>query len=578
MATTADPFGEGFHPDKGSDLDQLKDAISELTVTLQKLAKFQMDNAKEQSKVFKDLEKFLDPKKNEDDPIQVFTKSQQKILQRMDKEVAILREIMNSNVKMVRITEANTQQYRRFINDVTTSKDYEKAMREVSQKHGKENRNYITKNTGKILRDQLVKDVPLLGMLTGNYINSPGSDKWQRSRHKEMSGRNAENETKDVYSRNMLNMISPGEGDAHMDNIDKLYGKQKARWAQGSEFLNKNAQPKKQQRKNKAGRYMRDEPLMIEDMRGANTASTSGPTEEQAQHKDAVTKTGPERPTRADVQKLPAAYSTGSLYVGGLLEDFFGEDSDLAKEIKKTSEKKGGGGGGGLFGGGGGGGMMGGLGGAAVGIYGAILGGQIAGKVYDMARDALHDPAKNQIRKLLTGSASGRQYMVSRGLDARMLENMNFDGLNSLYGDYQMFALANDQSYMKSVGKTQDDIRFMSSKDIGAAWWEMAKKKTGVSNPRTLEDLEGPALSKLHEGGAVPGTKGVETTIKAMPGETVLTENTSKRMEELLAQNVDLQKQLLEELRKNTEATSSIKMETKKVPPSATRDFLKTGN
>jgi hypothetical protein len=124
----------------------------------------------------------------------------------------------------------------------------------------------------------------------------------------------------------------------------------------------------------------------------------------------------------------------------------------------------------------------------------------------------------------------------------------------SLPDDQQMRLL---QDFQK---KKYGDI-FKKNEESGG-WWKEDQKKPGAKD----------------DGGTLPGTRGAQTVFRGMPGEKVVPERDFTKMVELLAQSVETNKQILEELKKNTEATSGIKLESKKVSPSPNKEFLRTDN
>jgi hypothetical protein len=529
------PITEGLHVEEGTDEQQLRKLLKELIDSVNKSTDQQKKFFKTQQTIndllLKDAKKGRSKSKTEDEAFKHLTDAQKQTVSKENEQIDILKAMLNINVKLTRTIEKDYQGYRKFIKEFAGAKDYSKAQRDLSREHGRENTRIENRYVLKSFRDQLIKDIPLIGLMTGIFPDSPGSDKDQRMRQKEMNTANTETGLSDLYTAQKAESHTRGAGGEHMKNVEEYYKRKEDNYGRVEEFLAENRKKKEQkssQKRNASGRWMKENPLLLEDMRQTTNAPSEG-------KESIVTKPGPLDPSKSDVQKLPAAYSTGALYIGGLLEEFLG--------TKEKKQKEGGGGG-----------LLGGL--EAVALLGAILGTAGLGIGLGFGAVKLKEWIQGKQKEKADKEAQDTKELQEMWKDQAFLKSKGVDPSKamSLPDDQQMRLL---QDFQK---KKYGDI-FKKNEESGG-WWKEDQKKPGAKD----------------DGGTLPGTRGAQTVFRGMPGEKVVPERDFTKMVELLAQSVETNKQILEELKKNTEATSGIKLESKKVSPSPNKEFLRTDN
>lgn len=526
------PITEGLHVEEGTDEQQLRRLFKELIDSINK-------STDQQKKFFKSQQAINDlllknakkssRSKTEDEAFKHFTESQRETIEKEEEQIDLLRAMLNVNVKLKENIERDYKAYGEFIKDFSQSKEYTKNQRAVSKEHGYQNARNDDSYFLKSFRDRLIEHIPLLGLMTGIFPNSPGSDKWKHKENQQMMDERAEGRLYDMKVGQMAESVRPGAYKEHIKSVDELGERRTKNYNDMYEFMGDNKKKKEQrtsQRRNAKGQWMKESPLLLE----APSTASAGKGEGFAYKADIVSKPGPMDPSKADVQKLPSAYSTGSLYIGGLLEDFLG---------KKEKKEKGGGGAGGLLG------ALGEvLGPLALLLGGAAIVGTLAGLLANWNKKNL---------------PQGEGQVSHDALQNYMAEKLGIKLSHS--GPTQQEAAEHFKNQPQQL-KTQDDLK--NSKIDPEAF-----KGMGILNS---------LLPKQHEGGTLPGTRGTESVYKGIAGEKVVPERDFTKMVELLAQSVETNKQILEELKKNTEATSGIKLETKKVSPAPNKEFLKTDN
>lgn len=541
------PITEGLHVDEGTDQQQLNKLLKELIDSINK-------STEQQKKFFKTQQTINDfllkehlrkerSSKIENEAYKHLTEPQKKTIEKENEQIDILKAMLNINAKLTKTIERDYIGYRKFIKEFAGAKDYSQAQRGLSREHGYQNARIDDKYFLKSFRDQLIKDIPLIGLLTGIFPDSPGSDKNQRKRQKEMNTANTETGLSDLYIAQTAESHTKGAGAEHLKNIDEYYRRKEDKYQKVEEFLAENRKKKTSQRRNAKGQWMKESPLLLE----APSTASEGRGEGFTYKSDIVSKPGPLEPSKADVQKLPAAYSTGSLYIGGLLEDFLG------KKEKKTKGQESGGGGG----------LLGALGtavggGSLIALIGAIAGTAVLGLGLGAGLVAISDWFKGKKQekedkqaqdvKELQEMWKDKDFLKAKGINPSTAMNLPQDQQMKLLQEYQQ--------------KKYSDI-FKQNEE--KPWWKQV-------------DQQAPKSGSKDEGGTLPGTRGAQTVFKGMPGEKVVPERDFKEMTDLLKQNVELQKQILEATNKHIEVTSGIKLETRKVPPSSSKDFLKTLN
>lgn len=551
------PITEGLHVEEGTDEQQLRKLLKELIDSVNKSTDQQKKFFKSQQAIndllLKDAKK-SSRSKTEDEAFKHFTESQRETIEKEEEQIDLLRAMLNVNVKLKENIERDYKAYGEFIKNFSQSKEYTKNQRAVSKEHGYQNARNDDSYFLKSFRDRLIEHIPLLGLMTGIFPNSPGSDKWKHKENQQMMDERAEGRLYDMKVGQMAESVRPGAYKEHIKSVDELGERRTKNYNDMYEFMGDNKKKKEQrtsQRRNAKGQWMKESPLLLE----APSTASAGKGEGFAYKADIVSKPGPMDPSKADVQKLPAAYSTGALYIGGLLEDFLG--------TKEKQKKEGGGGAGGLLGGLkalGGRALLGGLeagGGSLIALLGAILGTAGLGIGLGFGAVKLKELIQGKQKEKADKEAQDIKELQEMWQDQAFLKSKGVDPSTAMMG------LSEDQEMklLRDFQKKKYGDLFKKNKESGG-WWNQDQKKPGAKD----------------DGGTLPGTRGAQTVFRGMPGEKVVPERDFTKMVELLAQSVETNKQVLEELKKNTEATSSIKLETKKVPPAPNKEFLKTSN
>jgi len=162
-------------------------------------------------------------------------------------------------------------------------------------------------------------------------------------------------------------------------------------------------------------------------------------------------------------------------------------------------------------------------------------------------------------------------------------------GLSSITDFFQKNVIDNVKDFFQNVLiKKVGDFFQGVGKGLGSAWswtsnaatsafdWVTGKSQTQA---QTQNQGQPASQTKRHIGGVIPGIPGKETMVKALPGEVILSPSEStqfvnnlnrlinsqntqpiipnnfdtKKLEELISKNVQLQEQLVAEMKKNNE-------------------------
>lgn len=142
--------------------------------------------------------------------------------------------------------------------------------------------------------------------------------------------------------------------------------------------------------------------------------------------------------------------------------------------------------------------------------------------------------------KLLTtlGITKNSKHTLGREKDER--------GIVSYYLDGTIPISETDMNYLKSQGK-----------------------RTGLPN---LEATKGGTTYQFHQGGIVPGASNMEIPSVLLGGERVLSHDQNKSIETLLSSMVSGQKELIEEMKRNTKVTDEKQLSVSPISPPTSID------
>jgi hypothetical protein len=559
--------------------------------------------------------------------------------QRMEKYLSI-------NEQILKKAQKNDDTMLEFVK-VMQSKKYETGANQMASDYGDQRRKFQDKNFGRTMFDFASEQIPLLGLLTKNYTDAPGSAKNRRAEQAKVMGEVAENKYQN-YKEDSFNTHVLGEEGAnkHKKGKETLSNYEDTMLKYGSNLFGNRKNNKESEvgpvKNNVYNQPMRDQVKQITsgkvspvfDAKKAIESLDRGiignKNEESSNSDEAIKnakKTPSDRISRSELTKLPAAYSAGYLYLGDVIKESMRlEDKKQKIDVHES------GGGGGVFG------MLKnmlpGLLGMIVTALPAIL---AVGAGAALMAFIVNDTTKRNKERdaILKGLTPAQQAELDKkGIDTSkitMLEdakaakgiatgskgsdialNLNdssitantsilkakqeavadaYTNAKNILGDYTAggysFQVGSNGGFVITSPDGKKSAQIPSLGD-GVKQAIMRNSKFKDRDMDMLEsrfdnhiwENKGKPV-KFAQGGFVPGNKGDEVQATLHGGEQVRNQgevsNDFKELKDLMRQQLEINTQLLEELKKNTQITDKkeLKVETPQPFPQANRSFVK---
>jgi hypothetical protein len=240
-------------------------------------------------------------------------KRQMADLKKKDERIDKLIEDISLTHSYIRELQQSSKQLRDYILNPETSRYLKEKGRKIASDYGKARLKASNRDFGGLALNEILKHSKLGQILTGRYVDVPGSaDRLHKERMDTLS-KSAEMEMGNARAASFAEFgRGAGEGDKLLANIGGLENENIGR----ANYL-RNAYDKswKSQPRNERGQF----------------ASKS--SSDESILKGAM-KRGPADPTKAYVAQLPAAYSSGSILIYNKLDEMYGN--------KQTNKPKGG--------------------------------------------------------------------------------------------------------------------------------------------------------------------------------------------------------------------------------------------
>jgi hypothetical protein len=514
-----------------------------------------------------------------------FTKDQRKILSDYDKKLKELHTDIKFGDRLIEATRRDFKKMQKYNEWVLKPEN----RKEIRKTNDNTNRNYLG-NMAKYndahamesFGDYFLGKSKAAQLLLGRSVRGPGSRVSQRNQDRSYIKGGFQKES-DVHGRqNMLNFATGNNADMdhYYNDVEDSARNEREQATRAYHFRTSNREAAGAAGYN-TKRYGSTSPGGGPGIYPGGQNFLPYPTESQIEKKLTPNrKKSKARPTESDVMKLPEAYGVPALYLGELLYKIL----DVDKETARKSGRAGSSGGGllpdlaktaiGTAVGGAaaaGGGAAASAAGTATAIVAPVViaagAGLAIGSLVKYGVDTNNKPWLDKVN-MTTGNLEALKkrgiilsFRIKSLKEAQALKDLAENKVPSLnpFKDLRLNSNSWEEQYANRVNPGYPSF-------FGAV---IDSQKSAGSLPKGVDPDTGEMYPKFHAGGIVPGPRGKEVSITAKAGERIsapgtsasigedsasLANNTQATVEKLSAL-IELQNQLLAEMRNNTKVT-----------------------